>query len=138
METYYCDGSQHKELNKLGIGVVKGSEKRYYNVSDFEWRSMCHEIYAITEAIKLAIEHDSKHIVVVNDDRQLVDVIQKAKINMKMKSKNFKKKTEFRRMLNLVKKHDVFVRTPQSEFDKQQILKCHHLSRSYMKEMDVI
>lgn len=136
METYYCDGSQHKELNKLGIGIVKGDASLYYDTEEFEWQRSTHEIVAITKAINCAIENKDKHIVVVNDDRHLVQMVQYAKVNMKLKSKGFKKKIEFRRLVSLVKQHDIVVRTPQSEYDKSQILKCHHLSRTYLNELE--
>lgn len=136
METYYCDGSQHKELNKMGIGVVKGEASLYYDTEEFEWQRSTHEIVAITKAINYAIENKDKHIVIVNDDKQLVSMIQQAKVNLKLKSKGFRRKTEFRRLVNLVKEHDVLVRHPQSEYDKRQILKCHHLSRSYLTAVE--
>lgn len=138
METFYCDGSQHKEMNRMGIGVVKGGTDIYYSIPSFDWKKCTHEIIAITKAINYAIENKSNNIVIVNDDRQLVNMVQMAKVNMKLKSNGFKKKIEFRRLVKLVKEHDVLVRTPQSEYDKKQILKCHHLSRSYLREFENI
>lgn len=138
METFYCDGSQHKEMNRMGVGVVKGSVDIYYNIPTFDWKRCTHEIIAITKAISFAIKNNTSNIVVVNDDKQLVNMIQKAKVNIKLKSKGFKKKAEFTRLMKLVKEHDVLVRTPQSEFDKRQILKCHHLSRTYLREFELV
>lgn len=133
METYYCDGSQHRELNKLAVGVVNGTASIYYDTEDFEWERSTHEVVAITKAINYALKKGSSNIVVVNDDKHLVRMIQCAKVNQKMKSKGWKNRTEFKRLVSLIKQHDVLVRTPVTVYDKEQILKCHKLSRSYLQ-----
>lgn len=137
METYYCDGSQHKKLNKMGIGITKGNTKVYYDIQEFEWERCSYEIIAVTKAIEYAIQSKTKSIVVVNDDRHLVEMIKQARLNMRMRTKG-SKRLEFKRLVNLVKKHEVEVRTPQSRYDKKQIRKCHDLSRSYMNSVQSV
>lgn len=138
METYYCDGSQHKELNRLGVGITKDGTDYYYEVDDFDYEMNLHEIEAIKRTAELALrsKRSDGNIIIVNDDRYLVQRIQSIKKNLKIKTGNLKKKQEFRDLVKILKENDIIVRAPANPYDKSQILKCHHLSRTYLSKAE--
>lgn len=132
MDTYYCDGSQHKGYGKLGVGIVSNSDEFYYDTEEFDHGSCIHEIEAIRKTIELAVRNNNGNIVIVNDDRHLVKKIQESKDNRKLSGKLLRKKKEFINLVGLVKEYNITVRIPDSKEDKAKIKRCHHLSRRYM------
>lgn len=132
MRTYYCDGSQHKGYNKLGIGIVSGETEYHFNTSEYDHDKCIYEIEAIRKTIEVAVKDGCNKIVVVNDDRSLVKKIQEIKQDRKITSSALRKKEEFKSLVKLIKGHDVQVRCPKTTEDKINIRRCHHLSRRYM------
>lgn len=138
METYYCDGSQHRGLNKLGIGVTKDGTDYYYEADDHDCSKNLHEIEAIKRTAELALisKRGDSSIVIVNDDKYLIQIIQSIKKNMRIKTGNLKKKQEFRDLVKMLKENDIIVRAPANPYDRTQINRCHHLSRTYLSKVE--
>lgn len=137
MNMYICDGS-HKG-NMLGAGVVKVSNKKvntfhfHYDLSienDFN----CHEIFAIHKSLELIQLYNDKEAVVYNDDKSLIEVLQKAQ------KKTSKEKYLVRCSL-LLKKLDelkskgfhVQIKHIKHLSNKEYHSMSHSLSREYIK-----
>lgn len=135
MATYYCDGSQHIELNKIGLGVVINDEGYYFERTIADSNKNLHEIEAIKQTALMALGTDSKRgIVIINDDKNMVQRIQEIKKNLKIRTGNLKKKQEFKDLVKLLKENNIIVRSPESLHERQQIKRCHNLSRTYLND----
>jgi hypothetical protein len=71
LKVYYCDGSQHKEFERLGIGITFGDFEYYHEITDFDYSKNLHEIEAIKRTVEFALKNKSgnEKITIVNDDK---------------------------------------------------------------------
>lgn len=131
MRIYYCDGSQHKELQKQGVGVVSDDFETYLETEEFDWKQQTHEISAIEKTIEIAVHQKSNPIVVISDDKHLVGFIKKTFSSLKRYNK-VKEDARYKRLISLIHTHHVKLRTPQTIEEKVYMKRAHHLSRSYL------
>lgn len=135
MRTYYCDGSQCKDIDVIGIGIVGRTTELGVEIPNLNWDLQNHEVEAIIKTIEFSFEDGAKKIKIINDDRMLVGTIKKMLKGEKVKSKGLIRKERFRYLVGLIKQHEVKVGIPKTEIDKQNIKKCHDLSRIYLAKI---
>lgn len=128
---YYCDGSQHKELGKMYVGIVGQGITGSYEILNFWWEEQLHEVEAIIKVIEL-VDGKGKLITIVNDDRYLINNLNKIIRGKKVKSKLLIKYPRFVYMLSLIEKFNVRFETPDTVEEKEIIKECHNLSRKYL------
>lgn len=132
MRVFYCDGSQHKELNKMGVGIVGRKMEMYHEIIEFEYDQMVYEVEAIIRTIEVAMSTGANKIRIYNDDRHLVKTIKRLSKGEKVKSKGLASKPRFCYLMRLVEEYNVKVAIPKTDLDKKNIKMCHNLSRSYL------
>lgn len=132
LKTYYCDGSQQKELGKMGIGIVVGEEIFYEEYADIDWKLQIHEVMAIAKTVELAIARGDKNITIVNDDLHLVQTLN----NYVNRNKNIpiRKRSKYKNLINLLKTNKIKLVVPSTRKDAESIRKAHHVSRLYLEE----
>lgn len=133
MRTYYCDGSQHKELGKMGIGIVGKNVELYHEAKEYEHDQMIYEVEAIIKTIELAYSTGETRIKIYNDDKHLVSTIKRIQKGEKVKSKGLASKPRFQYMMKLVEENKVKFAVLKTEIEKKNIKTCHNLSRTYLK-----
>lgn len=131
MKIYYCDGSQSKELEKLGVGIITETENLYFEYDDFSWGNQTHEIMAITKAIEVAIAEQSKPVIVVNDDGNLIRALDK-RLHKTRLNRGLKIEEKYQNLINLMNTHSVQVRPPKNSSERRKIKSAHNMSRAYI------
>lgn len=131
MKTYYCDGSSSEKMNRIGIGIIGDNLLRYEEKKFTLYKPMSHEIEALISTVE-SLEGNCFGIRIVNDDKYLVQTIEKSKQGEKIRSKGLLKNPRYHTLVGMIKKYRIVVDTPNTKEDRNMLKRCHLLSREYM------
>lgn len=131
MKSVYCDGSFHKNKEVMGIGIICGDRERYYEFSEVKHLEGLHELIAIKISIAEGIKVYDNNFTVYNDDRHLVNRLNK-KDECLVGTPLYKK--EFKKIQKLLKEYDISVKNPTRLSDRILKNKCHKISRKYINK----